>query len=159
MSARALALAGAIGCAAPAAVESGERRPADFVGPAGLRVALAPADTPDDPPLQVVQTAEVWEVRLGSAWDDATPVASWPVQVGDALVVDTTPLLEAPIGAPEPVETWYGKFPEGLVVEVPDGPFAGEWALAAGIGPVVLTLDGVRRECVTYEAGAIDTGA
>lgn len=147
-----------LGCAEPAATTATERRVRDFVGPAGLRVELAPAELPDEAPLHLVQAADAWELRLGERWDDAAPVATWPVEVGERLKVDGAVLLAPPLPSGAPFTTWYGEFPDAVRVEVADGARAGEWVFAAGVGPVVATVDGVRRECVYYEQGEVDTG-
>ncbi len=137
-------------CEPVAVAEGGARHVKDFLGPEGVRIELAPADLPDDPPLHVVLGAESWAVRLGERWDDAVDVGTWEVQVTDSLRVDGHELLAEPLGTTTETAVWYGTFGETLAVTGPDGPFAGEWVFAEGIGPVVATLDGLRRECVYY---------
>ena len=48
-------------------------------------------------------------------------------------------------------EVWYGIFPTVATVEVESGEWAGEHAFAAGVGPILLTINGVRWELAGYE--------
>jgi len=140
-----------LACDDPASVKGGKLRPADFAGESGMRLTFAPVDALDDPPLLVTLRDASWEARVGEPWDTASPLATWTVTLGTKLVVDDTTLLPADLPEPGEVETRYGTFADTVTITVKEGHFAGRWAFAQGIGPVVTTLDGTERECVYYE--------
>ncbi len=149
------------GCDEAAEVKGGERQLADYVGIAGTRIELAPAAAPDEVPLQLLIGEDSWTLRMGERWDDAEPVAGWKVTTKPALVVEGEELLSMPLPDAVTFTTWYGEFAESVHAAPNAGELAGEWVFARGIGPVVATVDSVRRECVFYEYGAdalADTG-
>ncbi|GDX83472.1 hypothetical protein LBMAG42_52830 [Deltaproteobacteria bacterium] len=152
-------LAGFMACEAQSAAAGGARQLADYAGVAGTRIELAPAEMPDEPPLLLTIGADSWEARLGEDWDTAAPIAVWTVVLGERLVVADVTLLSMPLPDAGELVTWYGTFPEAVNSTVDGAPFGGEWSFAPDLGPVVITLDGVRRECVVYEREVdVDTG-
>ncbi len=146
-----LALTILVACDDSAAAAGGQRQLADYAGVVGTRIELAPAEAPEEAPLVLSIGAEAWEARVGEDWETAAAVGNWAVTVGDALTLDDVPVLGTPLPEAAELVTWYGTFPEAVSVTVADEPFAGEWSFAPDLGPVVVTLDGVRRECVFYE--------
>ncbi len=154
-----LALTAFVACEAGATGAGGARQLADYAGVAGTRIELAPAESPDEAPLLLTLGATSWEARLGEDWDSAASVGVWDVATGDTLVVADVMVLAMPLPDAAELSTWYGTFPEAISTTVEGEPFSGEWAFAPDLGPVVMTLDGVRRECIVYERDVeSDTG-
>lgn len=144
---------------APTLAGGGGLTPADYVGAAGTRISFAPADAPDDPPLMLNLGEARWELREGDDWDSATAVATWEVSVGATLVAEGTKLLGPKLPDSAATETHYGTFEDTVSASPDAAPFAGRWVFAAGLGPVVLTVDGVERECGYYERLALEDTA
>lgn len=148
-----------LACEAGSTAAGGARQLADYAGVAGTRIELAPAESPDEAPLLLTLGPDAWEARLGEDWDSAAPIATWEVTVAEALLVADVELLAMPLPDAGELVTWYGTFPEAISVVVEGALFAGEWSFAPDLGPVVITLDEVRRECVVYEREVdADTG-
>ena len=140
------------GCEEGAAAAGGNRLVSDYAGLPGTRIELAPADLPDDPPIQISLGEEAWEARLGEDWDVAASVGLWEMTLNrEGLTVAGVELLDDSIPDSASVTTWYGKFTDAITVKVKEAPFAGEWSFARDLGPIVITLDEARRECVVYE--------
>ena len=148
------------GCDEGATAAGSQRLASDYAGLPGTRIDLAPADLPDDPPLQIRLGEESWEARLGEDWDLAESVVAWEMALdAEALTVAGVVLLDLPLPDSASVTTWYGKFADAVTVKVGDAPFAGEWSFVRDLGPVVVTIDEVRRECILYERDfELDTG-
>jgi hypothetical protein len=123
-----------------------------------------PEGLPDDPPalLRTAADQSTWTLRLGERWADATPAGEWALSKDDGLRVAQQLLLPKRVKEGESQdgvtvlsvgerEVWYGVFPTVATVEVTSGAFAGEHAFAAGVGPILLTIDGARWELAGYE--------
>jgi hypothetical protein len=148
-----------LACEEAPAAAGGAPQLADYVGVVGFSVTLAPAEDPTAEPLQLRVSEGTWEARLGEEWDDGVLVGSWVVETAPSLTVDGTVLIAPPLDPPEPYEVRYGTFPEVVTRRVKDGAFAGEWAFAHGLGPIVATVDGERRECIVYDVEPTEEGA
>lgn len=146
-----------LACGEAASTSGAELRAVDYAGEVGTRAQFAPPGSPDEVPLALEIGEGQWTLRLGADWDDATPVSEHAVSTDGALVVDGVELLPAkPAGATD-FTTYYGTFPDTVSSTVEEGAFAGHWVFARGLGPVLLTVDGVERELVYY-AMVRDTG-
>ncbi|MSQ03971.1 MAG: hypothetical protein EXR71_19135 [Myxococcales bacterium] len=156
-------LAGGLGaCGEAAELAAGGRQLADYIGVAGTRIEFAPAGSADETPLQLLIGVDRWTLRSGARWDEAEPVAEWAVITEPALMVDGQELLSMPLPDAVAVTTWYGEFAESVEASPDAGRVAGAWVFARGIGPIVVTVDSVSRECVFYEyrtGEAADTAA
>lgn len=137
---------------------------AAFIGEPDTQYELIPEGLPDELPalLRTAPDQSTWTLRLGERWADAAPAGEWTVSKSDGLRVAQQLLLPKRVKEGESQdgvtvlsvgerEVWYGIFPTVATVEVDSGTFAGEQAFAAGVGPILLTLDGVRWELAGYE--------
>jgi hypothetical protein len=143
-------LASLMACESAAPGEAVAPRADEYAGSAGMILVFAPADAPEDVPLQLRIAEGAWEARIGSDWDEGEPAGSWSVNVGTTIEVGGVALLEPPLPPPTELEVRYGTFPEVIESSVKGGEFAGEWAFARDVGPILSTLGGVRRECIFY---------
>lgn len=139
------------GCDEAPAVAGGELLVADYAGEVGVAILLQAQDDTASEPVELRTSATTWEARLGPSWEEAEVLGVWPVVREPSLVLDGEVLLAPPIEKSEELEVRYGTFPDVVRANVRRGPFEGEWAFARGLGPIVATLDGVRRECMVYD--------
>lgn len=123
---------------------------AEYAGMSGLAVTLQDMDDTGAAPVELRLGADAWEARVGASWDEGEVLGVWPVVREPALELDGVTLLESPLPPPAELEAYYGTFSEVISSEVTTGEFTGEWSFARGLGPIVATLGGVRRECVVY---------
>ncbi len=135
-----------------------ERRAVDYAGKPGTRLAYAPGATPDDVPLWLAIEDGAWELREGTAWDEATMLSRHEVTVEGPLLVDGVEFLPAEPRSSSDYTAYYGTFPDTVSTEVPEGELAGPWVFARDLGPVHLTVAGVERDLVYYEYVDEDTG-
>ncbi|MCK6521233.1 hypothetical protein L6R49_07300 [Myxococcota bacterium] len=137
---------------------------AAFIGEPDTQYELIPEGLPDEVPglLRTAADQSTWTFRLGERWADATPAGEWTLSKADGLRVAQQLLLPKRVKEGESQdgvtvvsvaerEVWYGIFPSVATVEVESGVWAGEHAFAAGVGPILLTIDGVRWELAGYE--------
>jgi hypothetical protein len=135
---------------------------ADYAGPVGGAVELVPVGEADAESLFIAFREASWERRTGREWDDGTPTGAWARSVREGAVY-----LEESLTVPASVtagssaegarvlsvgarEVWYGTFPDTVEIEVAAGPLAGTQVFAKGVGPIVLTLEGVGWELAGY---------
>jgi hypothetical protein len=137
---------------------------AAFIGEPDTEYELVPEGLPDEPPalLRTAPDQSTWTLRLGERWADAAPAGEWTLSKADGLRVGQQLLLPKRVKEGEAQdgvtvitvgerEVWYGIFPTVATVEVESGDWAGEHAFAAGVGPILLTIGGVRWELAGYE--------
>lgn len=139
-----------VGCDEGPATQAAEPNLAEYAGESGLAVTLQDMDDTGAAPVELRLGADAWEARVGASWDEGEVLGVWPVVRKPALELDGVTLLESPLPPPAELDVYYGTFPEVISSEVAKGEFAGEWSFARGLGPIVATLAGVRRECVVY---------
>ena len=176
---RALSLLVLTGCAAPAYNgQSGDAGTADYLGPVGRILYFQPAEIPTESLLYVQLLDGGWELRQGTRWRTADPVASWEVTLGaDGITVDGTLVLPSPVGpgttagdatieSVDDREVRYGTFENTATVTIASGDWAGDQAWAKDYGPIRIevrdpALDVRAWELVGYDDDAItsDTAA
>jgi hypothetical protein len=159
------ALGCALGCAPQEGpIDASGEGFAAFIGEPDTQYELIPEGLPDEPPalLRTAPDQSAWTLRLGERWADAAPAGEWTLSKSDGLRVGQQLLLPKRVKEGEAQdgvtvlsvgarEVWYGSFPTVATVEVASGDWAGEHAFAAGVGPILLTIDGVRWELAGYE--------
>lgn len=138
------------GCEEAPAAAGGELLVADYAGEAGLSIVLEGGEDTGGEPVELRLSSTTWEARMGSAWEEAEVLGVWPVVRKPALELDGEVLLAPPLRTSQELEVRYGTFPDVVTSTVAGGLFAGEWAFARGVGPIVATFGGDRRECVVY---------
>ena len=72
-------LASLMACESAAPGEAVAPRADEYAGSAGMILVFAPADAPEDVPLQLRIAEGAWEARIGSDWDEGEPAGSWSV--------------------------------------------------------------------------------
>ena len=167
MASRRLALAATVtvavaACAAPEALDSAGPDGAEYHGPPGMRLVFVDPLSVQDTPWWLEVQEESWEWRRGDRWRDATPLQTWSVRRAPGLWVDDTQVLprSPEVGAVgDGVEVTeegeasvhYGTFPWTVQVQIDGGALSGEALFAAGVGPILLTLEGKELQLGTYE--------
>ncbi len=138
------------GCEEAPTSAGGELLVADYAGEAGLSIVLENGEDTGGEPVELRLAPTTWEARMGSVWEEAEVLGVWPVVREPALELDGKVLLAPPLRSSQELEVRYGTFPDVVTANVDSGVFEGEWAFARGVGPIVATLGGDRRECVVY---------
>jgi hypothetical protein len=166
-------------CAAPAYNgQSGDAGTADYLGPVGRVLYFQPAEVPTEDVLFLQLLDGAWELRQGTRWRTADPVATWEVVLdAEGISVDGTLVLPSPVGpgttagdatilTVDDREVRYGTFENTASVSIASGNWAGEQAWAKDYGPVRIevrdpALDVRAWELVGYDDDAIapDTAA
>lgn len=146
-----LLLAGMLaGCEEAPPTAGGKLLVADYAGEPGLSIVLENGEDTGGEPVELRLASTTWEARVGSVWEEAEVLGVWPVVREPALELDGEVLLAPPIRSSQELEVRYGTFPDVVTADLDSGLFEGEWAFARGVGPIVATLGGERRECVVY---------
>jgi hypothetical protein len=158
-----------LGCAEPLPAEGGGGQAQDYLPQDGQFSTFIPADNPDGPALWLLAETDLWTLKLGPRWADASPWAVWSVDSADGLVLNDQTLLparpetgwvsddQASGGASAEIvdigqaTAWYGTFPVAATLETTGSPLEGEQVFAVGLGLVVFEIGGERWELAYYE--------
>ncbi len=166
MATRLLAFALALmlsSCAAPAPLDSAGQDGVEYHGPPGFRLVFVDPLSVEDTPWWLAIEEETWEWRRGDRWRDATPMQTWSVRRSPGLWVEELQVLPrypeagavgdgVEVTEEGEATVHYGTFPWTVRVQIDSGPLAGEALFAAGVGPVLLTLQGKEIQLGTYES-------
>ena len=155
---RVLIVLALVGCEESATAKGNTPKAEDFAGREGMVYTYAVTPETDTTFLLLAITADSWEFRTGTDWDEAVSAGLYQVVVDGSLVVDTIELLPGTFSAGDPYEGYYGEYADTASNTVGEGTFAGNWIFARDLGPVHLALNGVEEEMVMYQDGLLDTG-
>ncbi len=139
-----------VGCEEGPATRAAEPVLAEYAGERGLAITLQDMEDTEAALVELRLGEDAWEARVGASWDEGEVLGVWPVVRKPTLELDGVTLLESPLPPPAELEVYYGTFSEVISKDVGRGEFEGEWSFARGLGPIVATIAGVRRECVVY---------
>jgi hypothetical protein len=134
----------------------------DYLAPDAQYELIALDDTGSDSVWLLRVEEGTWTLREGERWRDAEELAAFEADTSDGLRLDEArvlpPRLEAgaafeggSVEAVEATQVWYGLFETAVTVQLDEGRLAGRQVFAAGVGPIVLTVDGEERELALYE--------
>lgn len=134
----------------------------DYLPQVEAWLQYGPSTAPADGPFLMIEVGtDAWELRQGDTWNDAPSSEQLPYDAADGLLLGGQRVLPGELseGAEQDgvtvlsigdEEVYYGTFSMATRVDVPSGPYAGEWVFAPYTGPVQLVIDGVRWELVYY---------
>ena len=158
-----------LACGAPDVPEGSGGRAEDYLPTEGQFSTFIPAETPDGPTLWLLAEADLWTLKLGPRWADASEWAVWSIDSADGLILNDQTLLPSrpergwvstdeasEDGSSEVLDigeatAWYGTFPVAATLETSGSPLEGEQVFAVGLGLVVFEVGGERWELAYYE--------
>ena len=158
-----------LACGDPEPVKGSGGLSQDYLPVDGQFSAFIPAENPDGATLWLLTEPDLWTLKLGPRWADASEWAIWSVNSADGLLLNDQALLPArpetgwvsenqdgDFGETEILNigqatAWYGTFPVAATLETTGSPLDGEQVLALGLGLVVFEVGGERWELAYYE--------
>jgi hypothetical protein len=158
-----------IACGEPEALEGSGEWATDYLPVEGQFSTFIPADNPDGPTLWMLCEADLWTLKLGPRWADASEWAVWSIDSDEGVGLNDQTLLPSrpetgwvseneasEAGSSEILDigeatAWYGTFPVAATLETSGSPLEGEQVFAVGLGLVVFEVGEERWELAYYE--------